>query len=180
MLRVFAPAKINLTLQVGPPGGDGMHPLQSVVAFADVGDWVEVAPSEGLTLAMDGPFAPMLTQDEDNLVLRAARLLAAEGQVRAGAALRLSKHLPVASGIGGGSSDAAAALKALNQLWALDLDVAALAQLGRRLGADVPVCLGARSAWMTGAGEQVAALALPEMDVVLVNPLRPAPTAQVF
>src|SRR5262249_7706377 len=112
-VRVFAPAKINVTLEVGSPRADGLHPLQSAVMFADVGDWIEAAPGQELSLTIDGPFAASLTSNDNNLVLRAARTLAPAG----GAALRLTKNLPVASGIGGGSSDAAATLKALNQLW---------------------------------------------------------------
>jgi len=175
-VRVFAPAKINLTLEVGRPRDDGMHPLQSAVVFADVGDWVEVAPAEALSLNVTGPFAAALATEADNLVLRAARALA-PGR---GAALTLEKNLPIASGIGGGSSDAAAALKALNALWGLGLSEGELIAVAARLGADVAVCVPARSAWITGLGERIASLSAPSLHAVLVNPLRPLPTASVY
>ncbi len=180
-VRVFAPAKINLTLQVGRPRADGMHPLQSVAMFADVGDWVEAAASGALSLRIEGEFACDLSSDEGNLVFRAVRALAAAAGVDSPlAAVVLNKELPVASGIGGGSADAAAALRALNQLWRLDLDDAALAGIGRSLGADVPVCVLGRAAYMTGTGADAAPLALPTLHAVLVNPLQPLATAAVY
>jgi len=179
-VRIFAPAKINLTLEVGPPRADGYHPLQSVVAFADVGDVVEAAPGDGLTLSIQGEFAEALSADADNLVLRAARALAQAAGVKHGAALTLEKNLPIASGIGGGSSDAAAALRALNALWGLDWPLERLAPIARALGADVPVCLAAKPAYMTGAGETFEALRLPSFAAVLINPLKPLPTPDVY
>ncbi|MDX2276239.1 MAG: 4-(cytidine 5'-diphospho)-2-C-methyl-D-erythritol kinase [Hyphomonadaceae bacterium] len=180
-IRVFAPAKINLTLEVGALKANGRHPLQSVVAFADVGDWVEAAEAGELSLAIDGPFAAGLSVEQDNLVLRAARALAEAAGIGApGAALRLTKNLPVASGIGGGSSDAAAALKALNRLWSLGLSEQRLMQIGAGLGGDVPVCVFARSAYMTGEGETVAPLALAPLNAVLVNPGVAVSTGAVF
>lgn len=177
-VRVFAPAKINLTLKVGGARADGLHPLESAVVFADVGDWVEAAPADALSLSVSGPFAGQLGAGEDNLVLRAARLM--DGGAGRGAALHLEKHLPVASGIGGGSSDAAATLSALNQLWQLRLSERELHDRARHLGADVPVCVLARSSWITGAGENVAAMQTPLLHAVLVNPQRPLATAEVF
>lgn len=180
-IRAFAPAKINLTLEVGwPYRKTGRHPLQSVVAFADVGDWVEVAPADALSLSIEGPFAESLNAEQDNLVLRAARALAAHANVAPGARIRLEKNLPVSSGIGGGSADCAAALRALNQLWGLDLSEARLMELGAALGGDVPVCVFARSAYMTGEGESVAPLKLPALPAVLINPRAPVSTAAVF
>jgi 4-diphosphocytidyl-2-C-methyl-D-erythritol kinase len=175
-VRVFAPAKINLTLEVGRPGADGYHPLQSAVMFADVGDWIEAAPGGKLSLAISGPFATSLDSERDNLVLRAARLL---GDGR-GASLRLEKNLPVASGIGGGSSDAAAALLALNELWALDRGEADLVQMAAQLGADAPVCVRRRSAWISGTGHTMTAMRTPILDAVLVNPGAPLSTAAVY
>src|SRR5262249_39490392 len=137
--RVFAPAKINLTLEVGPPQADGRHPLMSAVAFADVGDWVEAAPAQTLSLKVTGPFSHALSEEPDNSVLRAASALAEAAGVVPRAALTLEKHLPIASGIGGGSSDAAAALKALNALWELHWSEAELTAIAQELGADVPV-----------------------------------------
>lgn len=179
MIRVFAPAKINLTLKVGPPRADGMHPLESVVVFADIGDWIEAAPAEDLTLALSGPFAGGLAADENNLVLRAADLLRERAGGR-GAALMLEKNLPIASGIGGGSSDAAATLKALNQLWRLNLSEAELCVLARRLGADAPVCVHGRAAFMQGIGADWSGFPAPAFDAVLANPLRPVPTGDVY
>jgi 4-diphosphocytidyl-2-C-methyl-D-erythritol kinase len=180
-VRVFAPAKINLTLKVGRPRADGMHPLQSVVMFADVGDVVEAAPASGLSLSIRGEFAEGLGSGEDNLVLAAARLLAAAGGVKnPGAALALEKSLPLASGIGGGSADAAAALRGLNTLWGLDMSPAQLTEMARGLGADVPVCVAAQAAFMTGAGEIFAPVIAPPFAAVLVNPIIPLPTANVY
>jgi 4-diphosphocytidyl-2-C-methyl-D-erythritol kinase len=179
-VRVFAPAKINLTLEVGRPRADGLHPLQSVVVFADVGDIIEAADADALTLSVTGEFAEGLAADESNLVLRAARALAAHVGGARGAALSLEKNLPIASGIGGGSSDAAATLKALNQLWALDLGAVTLAKIGASLGADVPVCLAGAPAFMSGVGEQVTAISVPAMPAVLINPMQPLATADVY
>lgn len=180
-VRVFAPAKINLTLKVGRPRDDGLHPIESVVMFADVGDVVEAAPGEGISLKVFGEFGEGLSAGEDNLVLRAARALAEAGALDApGAVLSLEKNLPIASGIGGGSSDAAAALRALNELWALDLSLSQLAEIAGGLGADVPVCVAAQTAFMTGTGESFFAMHALPFAAVLVNPLIPLPTANVY
>ncbi len=175
-VRVFAPAKINLTLEVGRPRADGYHPLQSAVVFAGEGDWVEVSDAEALTLSVNGPFAAALGASDDNLVLRAARLL----DSKRGAALTLEKNLPIASGIGGGSSDAAATLLALNALWGLGKSVDDLSRLAASLGADVPVCVHQRSAWMTGVGDVVTPIEAPPLDAVLVNPGKPLATPPVY
>lgn len=179
-VRAPAPAKVNLTLKVGCPRADGMHPLQSVVAFMRGEEWVEAEPASALSLTIIGPSADDLEADEDNLVLRAARALQAAAGVSDGAALTLFKDYPVASGIGGGSSDAAATLKALNALWRLDWEEAQLAALAQGLGGDVPVCVAACAAYMTGAGESFAPFDLPQLHVVLVNPRRPLATASVY
>jgi 4-diphosphocytidyl-2-C-methyl-D-erythritol kinase len=179
-VRVFAPAKINLTLQVGRPRADGLHPLQSIVTFADVGDVVEAAESDTLSLSIEGEFAEGLAADDSNLVIRAARALADAAGLAPRAALSLEKNLPVASGIGGGSSDAAAALHALNKLWALNYSSGRLQDIARKLGADVPVCVGGAPSYMTGAGEAWAPLAAPALSAVLVNPLQPLATGDVY
>lgn len=179
-VRVFAPAKINVTLKVGRARPDGFHPLQSVVMFADVGDVVEAARAETLSLRVRGEFAEHLSPGDDNLVLRAARALAAAAGVEAKAALSLQKNLPIASGMGGGSSDAGAALRALNELWGLNLPIARLVEIARGLGADAPVCVAAKSAYMAGAGETFERIAAPAFAAVLINPLIPLPTANVF
>jgi 4-diphosphocytidyl-2-C-methyl-D-erythritol kinase len=180
-VRVFAPAKVNLTLEVGRPRADGMHPLQSVAAFADVGDWVSATPASVLSLEMSGPFAAGLADESDNLVLRAARALAETAGVGDGALIQLEKHLPVASGLGGGSSDAAAALRALNRVWGLGLGDDALAAVGRPLGADVSVFFASGGgALMTGIGDIVEPYTPPLLHGVLVNPMTPMPTPAVY
>ncbi len=181
-VRVFAPAKINLTLRVGRPRADGLHPLHSVVAFAaDAGDYVEATPAEHLSLRITGPFAEGLAADESNLVLRAARALAEAAGKPAKAAITLEKNLPVASGIGGGSADAAATLQALNHVWGIGWSAPQLAALGATLGADVPVFFSSqRAALMTGIGEICEPFEAPEFDAVLVNPLTPLPTSEVY
>jgi 4-diphosphocytidyl-2-C-methyl-D-erythritol kinase len=184
----FAPAKINLYLHVLGRRADGYHLLDSLVAFADIGDRVTAAPADCLSLAVGGPEAGALADlGDDNLVLRAARLLAAEtartapGATQLGAALSLDKVLPVSSGIGGGSSDAAATLRLLSRLWQPPLDASALAALALRLGADVPACLAALPVWVGGIGERIeAAAGLPPAGIVLANPRRELPTAAVF
>lgn len=179
--RVFAPAKVNLTLQVGRPRADGMHPLQSVVMFADVGDWIEAEPREETTLRIVGPFAADLERErERNIVWKAMEALRQETGSQAGAEITLEKNLPVASGIGGGSSDAAATLKALNAAWRLGFTDIDLMRIATTLGADVPVCVPARTAWMTGVGDMIEPLSAPQLHAVLVNPLAPLPTASVF
>lgn len=181
-VTAFAPAKVNLYLHVLGRRDDGYHLIDSLVAFADIGDVVTARPAIGLSLTLAGPQAAALIGSEtDNLVLRAARLFTEHFGVGAGAALHLEKNLPVASGVGGGSSDAAAALRALSRLWDLAIDEAALLRLGVRLGADVPVCLLARAAWVGGIGERMEpAAALPRAGILLANPRIALPTAAVF
>lgn len=182
-VTAFAPAKVNLYLHLTGRRADGYHLIDGLVGFADIGDRVTVRPAPSLSLKISGPEAGCLTgQDDDNLVLRAARLLAAYAGIEAaGADLELEKNLPVASGIGGGSSDAAATLRTLCSLWGLVLDEAVLASLGARLGADVPVCLYARAAWISGVGELIEpAPALPPAGILLANPRRPLPSGTVF
>lgn len=180
-VRIFAPAKINLSLKVARPRADGLHPLQSVVAFADVGDMVDAVHADRLSLHVTGDFAEQIGAGDDNLVLRAARALAEAVGRAPNVALTLEKNLPVASGIGGGSADAAATLRALNDLWRLGWSNAQLAELGVTLGADVPVFFtGAAAAYMTGVGDQCRPLYMPDLPAVLINPLRPLPTPDVF
>ncbi len=174
-----APAKVNLYLHVTGRRADGYHLLDSLAVFGPAADLLRAAPAGELTLSLDGPFGEALSAEADNLVLRAARALPA-GDTR-GAALRLTTRLPVASGIGGGSADAAAALRLLNRLWDTGLDEAALAALAAPLGADVPVCVASRPAVMQGIGELIRpAPALPECGLLLVNPRLPLATPAVF
>lgn len=177
----FAPAKINLFLHVGDKRADGFHELESLVVFADAGDALSFEPAQELSLALEGPFAVDLDLDADNLVLRAARALAAHAGREANAAITLAKNLPVASGIGGGSADAAAALRGLNALWALDLPHDALRAIAATLGSDVPVCVDGKPAWMEGRGERLTpAAGVPGAAMVLVNPKVAVPTGKVF
>lgn len=178
----LARAKINLALHVTGRRADGYHLLDSLVAFADLGDLVTVEPADRLSLRITGPMAAGLSAGGDNLVLRAALAIQAGqagqgGHLGQGAAIMLDKHLPIASGIGGGSADAAATLQALVALWgcALPGPQAVLA-----LGADLPVCLSGRPARMTGIGEVLTPLALPHAHLVLVNPGFGLATALVF
>jgi 4-diphosphocytidyl-2-C-methyl-D-erythritol kinase len=183
-----APAKLNLYLHVLGRRADGYHELDSLVAFADIADTVSVRPAEGLSLTIDGPFAASLAAEpaSDNLVSRAARLLAERfGRPDPGVAITLTKRLPVASGIGGGSADAAATLRALARLWEIGPDEPPLHQLlhpvAARLGADVPVCLTGRPAYFGGVGDIIdPAPPLPPCAVVLVNPSIPLATPSVF
>jgi len=181
-VTAFAPAKINLYLHVTGRRGDGYHLVDSLVAFADIGDRLTAEPAGSLSLAVGGPEAAALSAvGDDNLVLRAARQLRDYAGIDAGAALHLDKHLPVAAGIGGGSSDAAAALLALRRLWRLSLDDEALCNLGAGIGADVPACLYRRAVWVGGIGEHLEpAGAMPEAGILLANPRRALPTAPVF
>lgn len=181
-LEVFAPAKINLSLRVGPPCRNGRHPLDSLVVFTKAcGDLLSFGPSSYLGLTIDGPFGEGLSAQPDNLVLRAAQLLREFAQPKAGAAIRLHKYLPIASGIGGGSADAAATLVGLNDLWGCGASRAQLQILGASLGADVPACVSGAALHMTGTGEVIEAVAgLPSLGIVLVNPLTPCPTGPVY
>ncbi len=167
-VKVFAPAKINLFLHVGDKRADGYHALESLAVFVDVGDELAIAPAEALSLQVDGPFADGLDGEDDNLVLKAARALNATARIV------LTKNLPVASGVGGGSADAAAVLRGLG---AGRSDLHAIAAT---LGSDVPVCVDSRAAWMEGRGEILTPATVPEMHLVLVNPRLGVSTAAVF
>ena len=181
VITFAAPAKINLYLHVTGRRADGYHELDSLVAFAGVHDTVSVAPAASLSLTVDGPFAAGLDDGGGNLVLAAANALADRTGVSKGAAISLTKRLPVASGIGGGSADAAAALRALMALWSLDIAEPVLMEIGLGLGADVPICLAGHAAFVGGIGERLEPSPdLPEAGVVLVNPLQPLATPAVF
>lgn len=178
----FAPAKVNLFLHVGRPAADGYHSICSLMAFADVGDRVSTFDAEALCLAVAGPFAQDLARGDDNLVLRAARALIAEARRPvAPIGLSLEKLLPVASGLGGGSSDAGAALRLLREALDLPLDNARLEALAASLGADGAACLWGAPAVAEGRGERLsAAPGLPPLDAVLVNPRIAVSTAEVY
>ena len=179
-LSEAAPAKVNLFLHLLGRRADGYHMLDSLAVFAGIGDRLTFAPADRLSLAVEGPFAAALAGEADNLVLRAARMLAAEAGQQPRGHLVLEKHLPVASGIGGGSSDAAAALRLLSRAWDIR-DRALLGRLAANLGAAVPVCLGARPARMGGIGERLEpGPRLPACGIALVNPGVALATAAVF
>lgn len=180
-VREAAPAKINLSLKVLGRRADGYHELQSLVVFADCDDVLAGEPAADLTLDVAGPFAAALAGEGDNLVLRAAKSLGEYLGIEPAAHLRLEKNLPVASGIGGGSADAAAAFRLLTKLWNAQVEPTALSSLALGIGADVPVCLEAQPALMWGKGEQLMRLeALPPFWLVLVNPGVALSTAAVF
>ncbi|KJC43830.1 4-(cytidine 5'-diphospho)-2-C-methyl-D-erythritol kinase [Bradyrhizobium sp. LTSP857] len=173
-------AKVNLSLRVVGRRADGYHDLESVVAFADCADRLTLEPGGELKLATTGPLAAACGDTTDNLVFKAAKLLAeAVPNLKLGA-FALDKVLPVAAGIGGGSADAAAALRLLANLNNLSLDDPRLQQVALATGADVPVCLFSRACDMTGVGEQLLPLALPSMPCVMVNPRVPVATKDVF
>ena len=178
----FAPAKVNLFLHVGPPAADGYHPLCSLMTFADVGDRVTACAADAPELEVRGPFAGGAPPGPDNLVLRAARALieAARGPV-APVRLILDKALPVAAGLGGGSSDAGAALRLLRARLELDVDDARLEAVAASLGADGAACLWGRPVLAEGRGERLSpAPAVPVLDAVLVNPRVPVSTPAVY
>ena len=178
-LTEYARAKINLHLHVVGRRADGYHLLDSLVVFAAIGDRLTVSPAAHLTLSVTGPFAAGLQTESDNLVLRAARALATHAGLNASGALTLEKNLPVASGIGGGSADAAAALRLLTRFWGLDPSTPG--QLAAGLGADVPVCVAGEPALMSGIGEILSpAPTLPGIGIVLVNPGVAVSTPAVF
>lgn len=181
---IGAPAKINLYLHVLRRRPDGYHDLDSLAAFATLHDVVSASPADGLSLAVEGAFAAELSNsagDSDNLVLRAARLLAEHVGREPAAAVRLHKMIPVAAGLGGGSADGAATLLALCRLWHVEIPFPLLTELARRLGADLPVCLASRTTFMSGVGETLTpAPEAPPLGVVLVNPRVALPTADVF
>ena len=184
MTSRLAPAKVNLFLHVGDKRPDGYHDLLSLVVFADVGDLLGIAPAGTLALKVTGAF-PHTGPADDNLVLKAARALQAwageRGHKTMPVELTLEKNLPIASGIGGGSSDAAATLLMLAAHWGLPIAVDDLQVLGLQLGADVPVCLRASPSFVSGIGEKLTPVdTLPPFALVLVNPGVEVPTAQVF
>jgi 4-diphosphocytidyl-2-C-methyl-D-erythritol kinase len=173
-------AKVNLTLRVVGRRVDGYHDLESVVAFADCADRLSLTPGPELQLKTTGPLAQACGEVADNLVLKAARLLGERvPDLRVGH-FTLEKVLPVAAGIGGGSADAAAALRLLAQANGLAIDDSRLIEIAQWTGADVPVCLISRACVMTGVGETLLPLALPKLPCVLVNPCVPVATRDVF
>ncbi len=177
-----APAKLNLYLHITGRRDDGYHELDSLIAFAEPCDRVTAEAAADFSLSVTGPFAPALdAADDDNLVAKAARGLAELAGIEPAARLTLDKNLPVASGIGGGSSDAAAALRVLMRLWDITPEPDALATLALSLGADVPMCLHGETCFAGGIGERLdPAPTLPNCGLVLVNPGTALATPDVF
>lgn len=180
-LSTIAPAKINLTLRVLGRRADGYHDLESLVAFAGIGDRLTLEPGDDVSLTVRGPNAAAAGPDADNLVLRAiAAIRNRKPHLRTGRFV-LTKRLPVAAGIGGGSSDAAAALRLVAQLNGLAPDDPDLIAAAAQTGADIPVCLVGRATMMRGIGDRLSPLATPlRLPAVLVNPRVPVPTPAVF
>jgi len=179
-LTETAYAKINLALHVRQRRADGYHTLETVFAFAEDGDVLSARPASDVHLTISGPFGAQLSAGEDNLVVRAVRALAAAQGINAGIDLTLEKNLPIASGIGGGSADAAAALRLAASLWGLESGAAMGVAAG--LGADVPACVLSQTCFGSGVGEQLTPvdLQLAGMPLLLVNPRKACPTGPVF
>jgi 4-diphosphocytidyl-2-C-methyl-D-erythritol kinase len=175
-----ARAKVNLTLRVVGRRVDGYHDLESVVAFADCADALSLEPGADLRLSTTGPRALECGETSDNLVIKAARLLGERVADMRFGAFALDKQLPVAAGIGGGSADAAAALRLLAQLNDLALDDPRIIAVARLTGADVPVCLESRACVMTGVGDNLLPLSMPRLPCVMVNPRVAVATKDVF
>ena len=183
MLITLAPAKINLTLHVGQAKKNGRHPLDSFIVFAgaEAADRITVEPADSLQFAVIGPFADKCGDLNDNLIFKAAYALQTVLQTSQGARVTLVKHLPVASGIGGGSADAGATLRQLNQLWGGPDTYDHLISVGAQLGGDIPACILSRPLLMRGEGERLIPAAIPTpLPALIVNSGTPCSTAQVF
>ena len=181
-MRGLAPAKINLMLHVGPVAEDGYHPLSSLVAFADVGDGVTVEAADKLSLSVTGPFGAALAGEGDNLILKGLRALGEAAEIgEPKVKVTLDKQLPIAAGLGGGSSDAGTAILLTTHLLALEMDQAGLEDVAGVVGADGPMCLRARTVWATGRGDVLSnEPRLPPLHAVLLNPGLPSPTGAVY
>lgn len=182
---IFAPAKINLFLHLRGVRNDGYHKLQTLVSFADIGDVIEIKQAERFYFDIDGPYAHMLEADENgydnNMVIKAAQGLAQIVGRDLNVNIRLTKNLPIASGLGGGSADAAAAIWGLQEYWGLSRSTPYLWPLLTKLGADLPMCLHCQSVVAEGIGEELGEpVLMPEIPVLLVNPLQKCSTSEVF
>jgi 4-diphosphocytidyl-2-C-methyl-D-erythritol kinase len=182
-VTAWAPAKVNLYLHVGAPGAGGLHPIDSLVVFADTraADRISARVFPQLALGIDGPGSKQLKNAPNNLTLAAAIALRdASERTGLGADLKLHKELPVAGGVGGGSADAAATLHLLNDMWDIQFAEAALERLATQLGSDVPACVRCRPLVMRGSGERLYDVAAPDLPAVLVNPGIALETRKVF
>lgn len=179
--REIAPAKLNLALHVRGKLPDGRHAIETLFAFCSDGDWLSATPADDISLTITGSFSGELASIEDNLVIRAANALKQQASVRSGAALKLNKRLPVSAGLGGGSADAAAALRLLTSMWSID--PAHAETIAPALGSDVPACLLSLPARGEGAGDQLQPVSLKEergTPVLLINPRVALSTSEVF
>jgi 4-diphosphocytidyl-2-C-methyl-D-erythritol kinase len=188
-IEVLAPAKLNLFLHITGRRDDGFHLLESLFVFCDFGDRLTISEAPGFGLTVTGPFEPIMAElcpdENDNLILKAAKKLAnfveSKGGVVFPVQIDLEKNIPIAAGVGGGSSDAAMVLKALIDLWGVEVSTNELHTLALQLGADVPAALSLEPKWVTGIGDKVEHVeALPSFYVVLVNPCVPLSTPDVF
>jgi len=173
-----APAKLNLFLHVTGRRADGYHELQTLFQLIDLNDTVSLSVTDDGRI--ERPAGPVGVDPDSDLTVRAARALQAATGCRAGASIRIAKRIPMGGGLGGGSSDAATVLLALNHLWGCGLPVDELARLGLPLGADVPVFVRGSSAWAEGVGEQLVPVELPERWYVVIHPGVAVPTRDVF
>lgn len=180
-INIFAPAKLNLFLHVTGKRPDGYHTLQSLMVFVDIGDNLAISPHDHFEIEVSGRFATSLQNPTDNLVYKAAMLLSEHYKIPPRAKISLTKNLPIAAGIGGGSSDAAATLRGLVRLWNLPESIDMLMPLAQKIGTDVPACLHRKPLWAEGIGEKITPISdVQDMHFVLVNPHVPTPTASVF
>ena len=179
-MKFIAPAKLNLYLHITGRRHDGYHLIESVFVFTEFGDEITITPADTLSLTIDGPFQSVLSGE--NLILRAAKGLQEKFSVVKGAQIHLTKNIPVGAGLGGGSSDAAAVLKALNQFWQVNCDEKTLMAIGLKLGADIPACIAGHPAFVSGIGEHITPITLNNIPsiVLLVNPKRALSTLSVF
>lgn len=183
-MKILAPAKLNLYLHITGRRDDGYHLLDSLFVFTTLHDVITITPSDALSLTVDGDFYSALSNEsiEKNIVYRAANKLREQYHVISGAKIHLQKQIPVGAGLGGGSSDAAAVLTGLNQLWNLHCDEQSLTQIGLALGADVPACIAQKPAIVSGIGEKIMPVSLPyaRIPVLLVNSNQPLSTQAVY
>lgn len=178
ILTLPAPAKLNLFLHITGRNTDGYHELQSVMQFVTLADELTFALEDTADITLETAYAEVAA--EDNLVYRAARLLQQHAAVTRGAHITLHKHIPVGAGMGGGSSDAATTLLALNQLWDAQVDIDTLAALGQSLGADIPFFVRGKASWVEGIGERLTPIELPQPHYLLVIPPCTVPTADLY
>ncbi|MBE7635553.1 4-(cytidine 5'-diphospho)-2-C-methyl-D-erythritol kinase [Sneathiella sp. P13V-1] len=181
MITELARPKVNLSLKVVGRRSDGYHLLDSLVVFPEGGDVLSFEKADDLTLEVTGEGLSEIGPAEENLVYRVAEFLKTQYTITTGAHIRLEKNLPVASGIGGGSADAAATLRGVNRLWGLNLSVSQLEGIGIKFGADIPVCIDSKTRYMRGIGEELSdPVSLPDFHMLLVNPRKSVSTPEIF